>query len=1285
MHRESIGDNGKKEPAEVTWIGNIQAHGPVICTGTATGGSATIINIESEDADLQEDLGPFDDGEHEVAIVGGTGEGQCKEITDMDGTAVIVGTDFSPEPDATSVYEIRRTDYSDQRYWVERERPTNDDDEDTSALETEPYAEDHHRYRFVTATNKAEDADPSHFLEPGTRVEVHEVLDRSSPQIRKYWFTLAAAAIVYAGGHFNAAGTKRCMGAAVWNGRWRALMSDPLDTLGVPVNDFIVCAVGNLPRRLYAAIDGTVLADGFEYRLVWWDDENGRWEGISGDGIGSLNCLAFKDGILYAAGSPVRQWNGSSWSDVGGGGPDSGQVYDMLWWDADLYVVGEFQDVDAVYFGSIARWDGAAWNMLSGGGDVGLVSNGPGPNGTGYALKLFDDGTGEKMYVCGPFHQVGGLGQVYHIARWTGSVWEKVGGGWPDQDDLRCMAVYDVAPMVGEEGESGEDLDDGAGAQLYIGGDGTFIRWDGAAWATVAEPFDGGIHAMAVFRGELYVGGTFDAFDAGVWSAGGRVVRYETEGDDAPLFVGLGAMNGAVRALAFHDGALLAAGSFTVADGADVHRIARWREMPNPADAAWQSVVQLSATARALAVSGDDIYAGGDFTSAGGIAAHRFVRIRNGLPQGVGGLNGPVYALRIDGSELLIGGQFTLHDGAPAVNCNAVVMFDTSSDTWSAMGDGMDRTDGGDAIVKAIIKFGSDWIACGNFQTADGNTVNHIARWDGAEWVALGTGLNAEGRCMAVVNFGAGDRLIVGGAFTTAGGTAVNYIAQWDGANWSALGAGQPDRAVDAIAAFSDGGTNKIAIDGYDGSGAGSDAATWDGSNWATLTGDFDGEILAIAYGSAGLGARLYFGGDFSGAGDNDAFDTPTNRLMKYAGEGWQTVAGGVGYTTYAPLGLTGGAVFALLAEDVDGRCQELMVGGSFRVTNDCMAESIAVMTPRRWRGLGVGLRGAGVEQSRIVNVMRFFDDGSGRALYVGGEFFNAVNLPDRGIGREILVNNIARWRAGAWEPLGATPGLMDVVYGMCAHDDGVAAGSNPEGERLHVCGWFTDYVAVWDGDAFSAVGSGGLTDPDLDPRCLASFDGNLWLGGQLNSQTTCVWRWNGAAWSTASPFNGAVFDLIVADIGLGAAIAGGGHEPVLIAGGTSAGTSAVAYRVAGGSSWTALGSNLEGTVERMWALSGTTGRRLVVVGALNVGGADCLAAEFDGTDWIAMNTTADGFGMLKALRAADRDNALLYVGGGIAQIDSIVDADNVITWNRDAWGKPVQGGVNGLVQSMCK
>src|SRR5438093_8889619 len=64
---------------------------------------------------------------------------------------------------------------------------------------------------------------------------------------------------------------------------------------------------------------------------------------------------------------------------------------------------------------------------------------------------------------------------------------------------------------------------------------------------------------------------------------------------------------------------------------------------------------------------------------------------------------------------------------------------------------------------------------------------NHVARWDGSGWSALGSGVNNSVNALAVTRQGA---VFVGGSFTSAGATSANFAARWNGTNWSALGAG---------------------------------------------------------------------------------------------------------------------------------------------------------------------------------------------------------------------------------------------------------------------------------------------------------------------------------------------------------------------------------------------------------------------------------------------------------------------------------------------------------------
>ena len=128
------------------------------------------------------------------------------------------------------------------------------------------------------------------------------------------------------------------------------------------------------------------------------------------------------------------------------------------------------------------------------------------------------------------------------------------------------------------------------------------------------------------------------------------------------------------------------------------------------------------------------------------------------------------------------------------------------------------------------------------FTTAGGVAANHIAKWNGSAWSALGSGMGGD-RCQLVYALavdGAGN-LYAGGYFTTAGGVAANHIAKWNGSAWSALGSGMSDGAVAALAVD---GAGNLYAGGYfttAGGVAANRIAKWNGSAWSALGSGMDG------------------------------------------------------------------------------------------------------------------------------------------------------------------------------------------------------------------------------------------------------------------------------------------------------------------------------------------------------------------------------------------------------------------------------------------------------------
>ena len=153
--------------------------------------------------------------------------------------------------------------------------------------------------------------------------------------------------------------------------------------------------------------------------------------------------------------------------------------------------------------------------------------------------------------------------------------------------------------------------------------------------------------------------------------------------------------------------------------------------------------------------------------------------------------------------------------------------------------------------------------AGGWFTTAGGVAVNHIAKWDGSTWSALGSGL--DGGVYALAVDGAGN-LYAGGWFHNAGGVAANHIAKWDGSAWSALGEGMGGDNPYVYALAVDGAGNLYAGGEFAtaGGAAAQNIAKWDGSTWSPLGSGANESVRALA---VATGGDIYAGGYFTATG----------------------------------------------------------------------------------------------------------------------------------------------------------------------------------------------------------------------------------------------------------------------------------------------------------------------------------------------------------------------------------------------------------------------------------
>ncbi|MEK9138399.1 MAG: hypothetical protein AAB393_14840, partial [Bacteroidota bacterium] len=103
------------------------------------------------------------------------------------------------------------------------------------------------------------------------------------------------------------------------------------------------------------------------------------------------------------------------------------------------------------------------------------------------------------------------------------------------------------------------------------------------------------------------------------------------------------------------------------------------------------------------------------------------------------GTNDWVRAIAVSGNDIYVGGSFTTVEKIVA---NRIAKWNGTS--WSALGDGLNNT------VYTLAVSGSDIYVGGSFTTAGGTTANRIAKWNGTSWSALGSGTSDDVHAIAI-------------------------------------------------------------------------------------------------------------------------------------------------------------------------------------------------------------------------------------------------------------------------------------------------------------------------------------------------------------------------------------------------------------------------------------------------------------------------------------------------------------------------------------------------------
>ncbi len=327
--------------------------------------------------------------------------------------------------------------------------------------------------------------------------------------------------------------------------------------------------------------------------------------------------------------------------------------------------------------------------------------------------------------------------------------------------------------------------------------------------------------------------------------------------------------------------------------------------------------------------NGPALYAGGQFASAGGVAASNIARWDGEQWSPLGsGVNGSVSCLAVfdDGSgpALYVGGSFTMAGGVPA---NRIARWDGS--VWSSVGVGMDQ---GSVWTLAVLDDGlsSALFAGGTFTTIGGTSVNHLARWNGVAWSSVGGGVDGFVSELIVHNDGSGTSLFAGGRFLNAGGVAANRVARWNGSSWSPLGAGM-NNWVETFAIWDDGSGSALYAGGLFTTAGGSTAnrvARWDGSSWSAVGSGMNDAVYALTSFETTDGSMLVAGGKFTTADGSAA-----SRVASFDGGAWWSLEDGVNTSevwimaTWVPSGSS---------------VEELVLGGTFTAAGGGVADRVA-------------------------------------------------------------------------------------------------------------------------------------------------------------------------------------------------------------------------------------------------------------------------------------------------------------------------------------------------------
>ncbi|MEM9799553.1 MAG: hypothetical protein AAGA20_04440 [Planctomycetota bacterium] len=682
---------------------------------------------------------------------------------------------------------------------------------------------------------------------------------------------------------------------------------------------------------------------------------------VTGTGSQQRHVIA---GAFTAVGetvaSSVASFDGTNWTQVGDG-------FDAPLWDLAEYDDGTGTTLYACGLGFVAKLVGSTWMEWTVGG-------------TAATLHVHDDGSGPALYVGGQFSSVGGTFSR-SFARYDG-LWSSMTTSIGSPAIIRALETHD----------------DGSGPVLVIGGNFTSIgtvpanklaQWDGASFSA----FGGGLlgqnvlgravnalysDASAPGGPELHVGGTFDGAPGAPNSP--WVVRRQGAwvpiGGSAPVY------DFAVRSEPNGD-------FLHAARDLGVDRLGGSLATRLP----FSSALTPASLAAVGPAGAQELFVGHDVKPGSGSFLERwdgteFVALFDTL-----GLSSGVHAFEVVPSAT--GEELWMVSGRPLLGQDLALRFD--GERYEPVG----SINLQDASIEDLVEFDGDMYVAGIRQ---GLTRWTVARLIGTSWVPVGDpGQGIDwGYGLAVFDDGNGPTLYVGGRFNRLGGPGTHSIARFDGVDWATVGGGitapPTGGALTSIAdviVWDDGnGPALYACGNFGmlGTTAAENIARWDGTQWSPLGSGLS--TLGSVGGGIGRNMAIYDSPDgevlvvtglFQSAGGVQA-----RSIAAWDGSSWSAFGTGLGdAANFSGLGWG----FQLAAFDPDGRGERLYVYGTIDEAGGVPVENAAV-----WDGTSWADAGAIPDNWPLDTAV--YDDGRGRALYLGGFFAGVAGVGASGLTR---------------------------------------------------------------------------------------------------------------------------------------------------------------------------------------------------------------------------------------------------------------------------------------------